>query len=178
VKLSTKAESEYRVQAYGESSRIDGLESIELKRHGDEGGWMAELLRPTGDPPPGLRGFRLAQINYSLLQPGVVKGFHVHRRQTDVWFVPPEDRVLLIAIDVRADSTTEGAVVRRLLGGGKTELVRIPPGVAHGARNLGQNPSRMIYFTDQEFTADPAECDEGRLPWDFAGRDLWEIPWD
>ena len=36
----------------------------------------------------------------------------------------------------------------------------------------------MIYFTDLEFSADTQECDEGRLPWDFAGRDAWEIPWD
>jgi dTDP-4-dehydrorhamnose 3,5-epimerase len=178
VKLNSKAESAYRVQGYGKSARIEGLESIELKRHADEGGWMTELLRPGGEPGPGLDGFRLAQVNYSLLQPGVVKAFHVHRAQTDVWFVPPEDRVLMIAIDVRADSATEGNVVRELLGGGKTGLVRIPPGVAHGARNIGQNPARMIYFTDVEFSADPAECDEGRLPWDFAGRDAWEIHWD
>ena len=114
MKLSSEAESVYRVQDYGEKPRIEGLVWIELKRHADEGGWMAELMRPDGDAPAGLEGFRLAQINYSSLEPGVVKAFHVHRRQTDLWFVPPEDRILLVAVDLRADSATEGNVVRTL----------------------------------------------------------------
>ena len=32
---------------------------------------------------------------------GVVKAYHVHRRQTDLWFVPPEHRLLLIVVDWR-----------------------------------------------------------------------------
>jgi hypothetical protein len=26
-----------------------------------------------------------------------------------------------------------------------------------------------------QFQADPAVCDEGRLPWDFAGADIWDV---
>lgn len=178
MKLSSEAESVYHLQDYGKKSRIEGLAWVELTRHGDEGGWMAELLRPGGTVLPGLEGFQLAQINYSSLEPGVVKAFHVHRRQTDLWFVPPENRLLLIVVDVRDGSPTQGNVVRMMLGAGRTGLLRIPPGVAHGARNLGRAPAGMIYFTDTEFSVDPKECDEGRLPCDFAGRDAWEIPWD
>ena len=178
MKLSSEAEAVYRVQDYGQNPQIDGLAWVELKRHGDEGGWMTELIRPGGTALPGLEGFQVAQINYSSLEPGVVKAFHVHRRQTDLWFVPPEDRMLLIVADVRDGSPTQGNVVRMMLGAGRTGLVRIPPGVAHGARNLGKSAAGMIYFTDLEFSVDPNECDERRLPWDFVGREVWEIPWD
>jgi len=51
----------------------------------------------------------------------------------------------------------------------------VPPGVAHGVRNLGPGPGRVIYFVDREFDADPARCDEGRLPWDFIGAEVWEV---
>jgi dTDP-4-dehydrorhamnose 3,5-epimerase len=62
-----------------------------------------------------------------------------------------------------------------VLGDGRSRLLRIPPGVAHGVRNLGTGPGRVIYFTDVHFSADPSSCDEGRLPWDFAGADVWEV---
>ena len=63
---------------------------------------------------------------------------------------------------------------RLVLGDGSARLVRIPPGVAHGVRNLGPARGCIIYFVDTQFTADPAQCEEGRLPWDFAGAEIWE----
>jgi hypothetical protein len=32
-----------------------------------------------------------------------------------------------------------------------------------------------MYFVDVQFTAEPAESDEGRLPWDYLGADVWEV---
>jgi dTDP-4-dehydrorhamnose 3,5-epimerase len=179
VKLSREAAERYRLQDYGGSSRIDGVEVVELRRFNDDGGSLTELLRLAGAADAaGLAGFRVAQVNYSCLQPGVVKAFHLHHRQTDVWFVPPEDRLLLVLVDVRAGSPTEGARVRLLLGDGTSRLVRIPPGVAHGCRNLGSAPGRILYFTDVHFSTDPEHGDEGRLPWDFAGREVWDVRWE
>jgi dTDP-4-dehydrorhamnose 3,5-epimerase-like enzyme len=62
-----------------------------------------------------------------------------------------------------------------MLGNGASRLLRIPPGVAHGVRNVGEATGRLVYFVDLHFTTEPATCDEGRLPWDFAGQDLWEV---
>lgn len=174
VPLSGKAEGAYRVQTYGGDPPVDGVAVIPLRRFHDDGGALTELLRPESMPAE-LRGFRLRQINYSVLEPGVVKAFHVHLRQTDVWFVPPEDRVLLVAHDVRKGSSTEGGTLRTMLGNGESRLVRIPPGVAHGCRNLGAAPARLIYLTDLEFDPAPERCDEGRLPWDFLGTDVWDV---
>ncbi len=56
--------------------------------------------------------------------------------------------------------------------------MRIPNGVAHGCRNLGRDPASIIYFTDRHFASDPAECDEGRLPWDFLGKEVWDVSWE
>jgi len=175
MKLSPQAEEAYRLQAYGSAAPIDGVAAIPLRRFNDDGGAMIELTRLHEAAPEGLEGFVAAQINYSTIQPGVIKAFHVHRRQTDVWFVPPEDRVLLVLVDTRAGSASEGALRRIVLGDGQSQLIRIPPGVAHGCRNLGQTAARVIYFTDVVFSADAADCDEGRLPWDFKGADVWDL---
>ena len=86
----------------------------------------------------------------------------------------PSDRMLIVLLDVRKGSRSEGARMRLMLGNGASKLLRIPPGVAHGLRNLAVTTGRVIYFTDLHFTAQPSQCDEGRLPWDFAGADIWE----
>jgi hypothetical protein len=42
-------------------------------------------------------------------------------------------------------------------------------------RNIGAATGRLIYFVDLHFATDPATCDEGRLPWDYLGPDVWEV---
>jgi len=86
------------------------------------------------------------QINYSEVEPGTIKAFHVHRLQTDVWFVPPGDKILLVLLDVRAASLTANVQRRLVLGDGACRLVRIPPGVAHGVKNLAAERGRIIYL--------------------------------
>ena len=172
---SPDAKRAYSVQSYAPRPTIDGVEIVELKRFADDGGSMTELARLVDGSPQALSGFVMRQINFSEIEAGAIKAFHLHTRQTDVWFVPPGDRVMLVLVDVRAGSRTEGVSMRFMLGSGASRLVRIPPGVAHGARNLGAATARIIYFTDLHFSPDPAECDEGRLPWDYLGADVWEV---
>jgi dTDP-4-dehydrorhamnose 3,5-epimerase len=176
MKLSPEIESIYKLQSYGAEGDIEGVAVIPLRRFHDQGGAMTELLRLREAPPQGLDGFEAVQINYSTLHPGAIKAFHVHREQTDIWFVPPEDRLLLVLVDVRDGSPTAGRRKKLLLGDGNSALVRIPPGVAHGCRNVGLVTARVIYMTDRVFSPEPDLCDEGRLPWDFAGADIWDPP--
>jgi dTDP-4-dehydrorhamnose 3,5-epimerase len=173
--LSRDAKRAFQLQSYGRSATIDGVALVPLTRHTDDGGSLTELARLTGAAVDGLAGFTLRQVNFSELAPGAIKGYHVHVRQTDVWYVPPGDRMLIVLLDVRQGSATEGARMRFVLGDGASRLLRIPPGVAHGVRNLGTQPGRIVYFTDLHFSAEPSSCDEGRLPWDFAGADVWEV---
>ena len=173
--FSSAAKRAFGIQSYASSPRIDGVEIVELKRFADDGGSMTELARLTEGHPDALAGFTVCQINYSEIEPGVIKAYHLHQRQTDVWYVPPSDRMLLVLVDVRQGSKTEGVRMRFTLGAGNSRLVRIPPGVAHGVRNLAVAPGRIIYFTDIHFSPEPATCDEGRLPWDYAGADIWEV---
>jgi dTDP-4-dehydrorhamnose 3,5-epimerase len=175
---SPEAKRDFTIQRYARETRIEGVELVDLARHADEAGSLTELVRLTAGESAALPEFTVRQINYSEIGPGVIKAFHLHARQTDVWFVPPACRVLLLLIDVRAGSRTEGVRNRLLLGDGRSRLLRIPPGVAHGCRNVAATTGHIIYFTDLHFTPDPDTCDEGRLPWDFAGPDVWDPPRD
>ena len=175
MEWSPEAKRTFQLQSYAPRPAIEGVQIVELKRHSDDGGSMTELARLADGAAQGLTGFTIGQINFSEVEPGAIKAFHLHARQTDVWFVPPTDRFLLILVDVRQGSRSEGVSMRFMLGAGASRLVRIPPGVAHGVRNLAAAPGRIIYFTDVHFSPDPADCDEGRLPWDYLGADVWDV---
>mgnify|MGYP001574181187 CR=1 FL=1 len=175
MELSGEAKRRFRLQDYSPKPSIEGLRIVELRRHTDDGGSFTELGRFSAGASGGFPGFTLAQVNYSEMEPGAIKAFHLHRRQTDVWFVPPGDKILLVLVDVRAGSPTEGTRTRFILGDAQSRAVLIPPGVAHGCRNLAPTRGRIIYFTDTHFAAAPESCDEGRLSWDFAGADIWEV---
>ena len=125
--FSPKAKAQYKLQSYERKPGIDGLEIVELKRFNDDGGAMTELARLDGGAVQGLKGFQALQVNYSTMEPLAIKAFHLHKRQTDVWYVPPADKILLVVADVRAGSKSEGLVQRIVR--------RRPPALGHGARD-------------------------------------------
>ena len=175
TEFNAGAKARYTKQDYRSKKKIDGVEIVELKRFNDDGGAITELGRLDQGVHKQLPGFVVRQVNYSVVEPLAIKAFHLHTRQTDVWYVPPSDKLLLVLGDVRKGSPTEGHVMRFVLGDGNSRLVRIPPGVAHGCRNLRPAaPTAILYFVDVQFSVDE-QCDEGRLPWDFFGADIWEV---
>lgn len=175
MEINDAAKAGFSYQDYSLGSRIDGVEIVELRRFNDDGGAITELGRLVAGKHRQLEGFEALQINYSEVEPSAIKAYHMHHRQTDVWYVPSHDKLLLVLHDCRKDSPTEGVTMRFVLGDGRNRLVRIPPGVAHGTKNLSSAMGRIIYMVDVEFSAEPGQCDEGRLPWDFLGPDIWDV---
>lgn len=175
TQFNARARAVYGKQDYGKQPQIEGVEIIPLRRFNDDGGSMTELGRLDDGLHQLVPGFTARQINYSVMEPLAIKAFHLHERQTDVWFVPPSDKILLVLSDVRAGSPSEGVVRRHVLGDGNSFLIRIPPGVAHGCKNLRTAaPSAIIYFVDVQFSVGE-DCDEGRVPWDHFGAEVWEV---
>src|SRR2546430_15378503 len=147
MEFSPDAKRAFHVQTYGAASTIDGVRVVELARHADDGGAMTELARLADGRAAGLGDFTVRQVNYSELAPGAIKAFHLHARQTDVWFVPPSDRMLVVLLDVRKGSRTEGARQRVVLGNGGSRRPPIPPGVPHRVRNLPEATGRSAHVT-------------------------------
>jgi dTDP-4-dehydrorhamnose 3,5-epimerase len=161
-------------QSYASRPRIEGVQLIDLSLFSDEGGDFCEVTRFLEDGRLShLPGYRPAQISYSLMEPGTIKAFHLHRNQDDLWFVPPGDRLLIGLLDVREGSATRDLSMRLVLGAGKARLLFVPRGVAHGVANLSPRPASVIYFVTQAF--DAQNPDEHRLPYDLLGPDFWTI---
>lgn len=160
-------------QSYGQREIIDGVELIDRPFHADDGGNFTELVRMENGQVVGLDGFEAQQASLSVMLPGVIKAFHLHHNQDDLWYVSPYHRVVVNLVDLRADSPTRANRMRLVLGGGTNRLLRIPAGVAHGAANLTQEPQYLWYFVTQTFNAQAP--DEHRLPWDAFGAEMWEL---
>ena len=80
------------------NARIEGVVFRKLKTHADERGFFRELIRVTDDFFS--EGF--GQWSHSLMFDGVIKAWHLHRIQTDWWYVV--SGVLRVGLcDMRAD---------------------------------------------------------------------------
>ncbi len=161
-------------QSYGKARVIEGVRLIELRHLVDDGGSFAELLRlGDGGIAEQVPGFVVRQVSFSVVQPGIVKAFHLHYKQDDLWFVPPNERMLVGLLDTRRDSATAGVSQRLVLGAGRAQLLLIPKGVAHGVVNQLPTPGVVFYFVSRQFQIDAP--DERRLPHDLLGQAFWEM---
>ena len=137
---------------------IEGVKVKKLVKHCDDRGFFAELVR---DDEPELLG-KFGQASWSMSYPGVIKAFHYHEKQDDLWFFPSGNAQVVLH-DLREDSPSKGETNVYYMGEENPILLLIPKGVAHGFRVLGQNPAVIIYFTTESYK--PENPDEKRIAW-------------
>lgn len=158
---------------YSQKSLIKGIKIVPLKTFLSEDGDFGEIIRLNSRAKlKRIPGFTVAQINRTTLLPGSVKAWHLHLKQDEIWFVVPSGHVLVGLWDVRKNSPTTGVTMRVMLGGGQSNLLFIPKGVAHGSLNLSHKSVELFYFVDKQF--DINSPDEKRIPWDAKGKEFWK----
>lgn len=138
---------------------IKGVKVKKLVKHCDDRGFFSELVR---DDEPHLLS-RFGQASWSMSYPGVIKAFHYHEQQDDLWFFPSGNAQVVLH-DLRKDSASFGETNVYYMGEENPIMLLIPKGVAHGYRVLGQKPATIIYFTTKSYN--PNSPDEKRIPWD------------
>ena len=111
------------------------------------------------------------QVSAALNYPGIIKAFHFHKFQTDYW-VAAAGLLQVALVDLRRGSSTFGIKNTLYLGALRPWQLLIPPGVAHGYKVIGEQPSVLVYITSRSY--DPS--DEGRIPYnDTAIAYDWEL---
>jgi dTDP-4-dehydrorhamnose 3,5-epimerase len=100
------------------------------------------------------------QVSAALSYPGTTKAFHFHLHQTDCW-VPAMGMLQIALIDFREESPTLGRKNTIYAGSLRPWRLSIPPGVGHGYKVIGQEPSVLVYLTDRFYNSQ----DEGRVPY-------------
>jgi dTDP-4-dehydrorhamnose 3,5-epimerase len=175
IALTDNAAGALVFQSYDRSPTIEGVWHKPLRKHRGENGWFLELGRLTDGSVaelPGGGDFELRQLSASWAEGGRINAFHIHPKQpqNEIWCVL-QGQLTVWLVDCRRDSPTAGLRQKVILSGEDPAQLHIPAGVAHGYRS-GAGGALLVYCMDQQF--DAADPNEGRLPWDHFGAELWE----
>jgi dTDP-4-dehydrorhamnose 3,5-epimerase len=146
---------------------IDGVRIKPLRRIPDERGAVLHMLRNDDE---GFEGF--GEIYFSLVYPGVVKGWHRHVEMT-LNYAVPVGMVKLVMYDDRDGSPTRGELVEVHTGELDYALVTIPPMVWNGFKGEGSAPALVANCATIPHRPDEIERLDpftDRIPYDWSLR--------
>lgn len=121
---------------------LAGVEIYPLKVIADERGAVLHMLR--SDHPAFQR---FGEVYFSYINPGVIKAWKCHQKQTQ-HFAVPVGEIELVLIDERSESLTFGRKQSLRLGLNNYQLVKIPPGIVYGFKCLSGQAAMVANFTD------------------------------
>ena len=149
---------------------IDGVSTRKLRLIPDERGYLMEMFRSDWEEYQ-----KFGQVYVTAVYPGVVKGWHYHKVQTD-HFICVAGMAKVVLYDSREDSPTHGEVNEFFIGSQNPALVVIPPGVMHGFKGISQEmalivnvPTELYNYGEPDEYRTPAHSDE--IPYDWSRKD-------
>ena len=137
---------------------IEGVKIKKLATHSDNRGYFREVLR---DDDNLMQHF--GQASVPLTKAGVIKAFHWHKHQDDLFYVASGDAQVVL-YDTRKKSRTFKKIMAFKMSEKEPKLLFIPKRVAHGYKVLGKKPLLMLYFMSRSYNV--KSPDEQRIPFD------------
>jgi len=149
---------------------IEEVKVKKLKVIPDERGKLMEMLRADDK-----LFIKFGQVYLTTAYPGVVKGWHYHKQQTDN-LVVVKGMMKIVLYDKREESSTKGEINEFFMGIDNPLLLQIPPLVLHGFKCIGEEEAMVIncptevynYEDPDEFRIDPYKND---IPYEWGRKD-------
>ncbi len=117
----------------------------------------------------GVKRFYLAE-NFSC---ATIRGFHGHLKEAKYGLAVSGTALVVVArMDHLEKPSQKSEVQRFILSARKPEILYIPAGYANGIRALEEN-TKVIFFSTTSM--EEAKEDDFRFPYDYWGKDVWEI---
>ncbi len=135
---------------------ISGVKVKKLKMIPDERGMVMEIFRSDDELFE-----KFGQVYLSTVYPGIVKGWHFHKVQTDNFCII-KGMAKVVLYDPRPDSPSRGEVQEFFMGEQNPVLIQVPPGVVHGVKGVGTGPAYMINCPTEPYRHE--QPDEYRRP--------------
>jgi len=117
---------------------IAGVEVKKLKIITDERGRLMEILRADDSIFK-----KFGQVYLTTAFPKMVKAWHYHKKQDD-YFVCICGKIRVALYDARRKSKTSGEIDEFMMSMDEPFLLKIPKGVHHGFKNIGDVESIVI----------------------------------
>jgi dTDP-4-dehydrorhamnose 3,5-epimerase len=112
-------------------AQIEGVSIIPLRKIPDERGAIFHMLKSTDS------AFKqFGEIYFSMVHPGIIKGWHVHKIMT-LNYAVIVGKIKLVLYDKRENSQTKGNIMEIFMGEDNYCLVTVPPGVVNGFKGVG-----------------------------------------
>lgn len=143
---------------------IDGVVVVPLKQIPDERGKVMHMLR-CDDP----HFEQFGEIYFSMVYPGVIKGWHLHTEMT-LNYAVVAGMIKLVLYDDRVDSPTRGAIMEIFTGEDNYQLIKIPRLIWNGFKGIGVTPALVAncatipHRPDEIMRKDPFSRD---IPYDW-----------
>ena len=149
---------------------IEGVKTKKLKVIPDERGRLMEMLRSDDD-----LFIAFGQVYLTTAYPGVVKGWHYHKKQTDNMTVV-KGMMKIVLYDNREGSSTRGEINEFFMGIHNPLLLQIPPLLLHGFKCISDEEAMVVncptdtydYETPDEFRLDPHQ---NEIPYEWERKD-------
>lgn len=144
---------------------IQGVQIHPLTQIADERGKVMHMLR-RDDP----HFQQFGEIYFSVVFPGIVKGWHLHREMT-LNYAVVSGMIRLALYDERSDSPSKGETQELFVGESNYALVSIPPGVWNGFKGIGAqqsivaNCATLPHSPDEIVRLDPLD---NHIPYDWS----------
>jgi len=148
-------------------TKIDGVIIKPLKKIPDERGMIMHMLRRDDEIFE-----KFGEIYFSVAHPGVIKGWHLHKKMT-LNYAVVSGMIKMVLYDDRKDSKTRGELLELFIGEDNYCLLKIPPMVWNGFKAIGikdaivANCATEPHESDEITRMDPINNDKIIYNWDI-----------
>lgn len=144
---------------------IEGVQIKKLRVIPDERGRLMEILRADDQMFK-----KFGQVYMTTTYPGVIKGWHYHKKQEDNITVI-SGMLKVVLYDDRENSSTRGQVNEFFAGVHNPILIHVPVGILHGWKCISESEAIVINIVTEKY--DYKAPDEYRILYNSE-----QIPYD
>lgn len=148
---------------------IEGVKITSRRIIRDERGKIMHIMKSSDD-----QFNTFGEVYCSTVYPGIVKGWHLHKKMT-LNYVVLKGNIKFVLYDDRPDSVTYQQIQEIIIGENQYVMVTVPPYVWNGFKGIGTEEAFVINFTD--IPHDPEEIarmdphQNGIINYDWAVKD-------
>jgi dTDP-4-dehydrorhamnose 3,5-epimerase len=141
---------------------IEGVIIRDLTQHDDRRGWLAEVFRQDE-----VQGDHMPVMGYvSATRPGVARGPHEHRDQTDLFCFVGPGTFKVYLWDNREGSATYDHRQVVLAGENEKKVVIIPPGVVHAYKVVSETEGMVINLPNRLYAGEGKKEPVDEIRWE------------
>jgi dTDP-4-dehydrorhamnose 3,5-epimerase len=139
---------------------LRGVIIKKLEKFKDERGWLAEIYREDDAKYQPAMGY------VSVTQPGIARGPHEHKFQSDFFVFVGPGSFNLYLWDNRKESETFGQKELIEVGENNPVGVLVPPGIVHGYKCISEIPAYSINLPDKLYKGAGKKEEVDEIRWE------------